>query len=1331
MDFREIQLETSPEIKANPISKLFLLWLFPFLRKGSKADLNAGDVYKALPEDSSARLGTTVQVEWDKERKRANAENRQPKLWRVLRSIIWKKYLVVVLVCCFDELFLRTVQPLALKNFIRTFREDTEDPDVRKKQFLYAGALVGCTVGHAILFQKLINATMHIGMKMRLGISSVIYRKILKLRKSDSEQTNVGKLINLLSSDVSRLDQVFNLLHCFVIAPFQLAIFSYLLWSELGVASLGGVGCILFILPLQVLIGRFSMYYRTRIAKRTDERGRFLNEIISGVRLIKMYAWEKPFASVVAKLRRSEIVFIRRSLYLKGIFVSGLNIAWKIIPFAALILYVALGNILTADKAFFSIAVFNVILQAIMNRIPNAASQLGECLASLNRIEFYLLSKENQSSNSVEFMCNEILENGKSKHQNVNGAKQKALEPRILMSNYSASWTDIQQTLKNVCVNLEGNNLVVVVGHVGSGKSSFLNAILSELPITTGNCQVQGRLSYASQEAWIFPSSLRQNILFGLDMDSERYWKTIKLCCLSDDLKQFPDGDLTLVGERGVALSGGQKARVNLARAVYQDADIYLFDDPLSAVDTRVSKSLFNECIKEHLDKKLRILVTHQLQYLPFADHIIVLNREGGIWSQGTYEELKKSEIDFASLIDEEYFNANNEQDELADEGEIKEIGIERRRSSATEDKNDPKSEIKSLLTGNGNPIMRRNDEQKDVGSVGIGTYFRYFKSGGSYIAIGFLLIGFFATQFLHSFIDYWLSLWTNSVAENEDLNSRKTNITTINSAVLSNFTGTVFPLAEDNDESTEQNFYVYVYCGLVGLFIFVVIFRSIVFFWYCMRISINLHDGMFESLVRAPVKFFDDNPSGRVMNRFTKDLNHIDEHLPIAFFDFVVILLSLFGTLIINVAANYYTAVPSAILLFSLWKIRGFYLSSARDLKRLEALAKSPMFTHVTMTVQGLTTIRALKAESRILEQFEKIQDAHTAVYYMIFVSSRWFALWLEMMSSAFLAVVSFGFLLITSSSESGSVGVALSTIMALAGALQWGIRQSAETENYMTCVQRAFEYSNLKPEAPLEKTDDTKLHQNWPNQGRICFEKVSLSYDGLHENRVLKEINFSTAPKEKIGIVGRTGAGKSSLITALFRLTEPDGVISIDDVSVDDIGLHTLRSKISIIPQDPVLFTGSLRYNLDPFDEFVDDQLWRVLQEVDLHDAVQSLDYQVADGGSNFSVGQRQLVCLARAILRKNQILVLDEATANVDPATDHLVQNTIRTKFSDCTILTIAHRLQSVLDSDRIMVLDGGKIVEFDSPEILLQNEEGVFCSMMKHTQTDELLETKVLS
>ncbi|CAL8111765.1 unnamed protein product [Orchesella dallaii] len=1306
MDFHEKGLKPSPEIKANPISKLFLLWLLPLLRKGAKKDLNAEDVYKTLPANCSSRLGIAVHEEWDKERKLANCENRQPKLWRVVRRIIWKKYMIILIICCFDELILRTAQPLALRNFIRTFRENSDDPDVRKNQFIYAGALVICTFGHAIIYNKLTEISINMGMKMRVGVSSVIYRKILKIRKADFEHANVGKLINLLSGDVSRLDQAMNLLHCFVIAPFQLAIFSYLLWNELGIACLGGVGCILFILPFQVWVGKFSMYFRNHIAKSTDERGRFLNEIIGGVRLIKMYAFEKPFATVVAKLRRKEIKFIRRSLYLKGMFVSVRSIASKIIPFAALILYVALGNALTAEKAFFSISVFNIIMVAIMHRLPQAASQVGECLASLNRIEKFLLSKEGILNVSTIGKTGNLQAEAKAKNpENDNGSQEAMFEPVLLMDNYSASWIESQQTLKNISLQLKGNKLVIVIGHVGSGKSSFLNAILTELPITTGNCQVQGQLSYASQEAWIFPSSIRQNILCGLQMDSERYWKITKLCCLSDDLKQFPDGDLTLVGERGVVLSGGQKARVNLARAIYQNADIYLFDDPLSAVDTRVSKSLFNECIKEYLDGKLRILVTHQLQYLPFADHIIVLNREGGIWSQGTYAELKNSEIDFTSLIKREYVNEDDSRDEEGAVINITRNGFTRRESVTSEEKNDNKCESNGLLEGKAK--VPKNEEKKDVGSVGIGTYFQYFKLGGSYIITLLLCLGFIMSQLLTNGTDYWLSLWTNSVAE---IDGARIGATMRNLANSSDVVG-------DTNESWSQNFYAYVYCGLVGIFMFIVVFRSVIFFWYCMRISVNLHDLMFETVIRTPVKFFDENPSGRILNRFTKDLNHIDEQLPISFFDFISIYLALFGVITISVLSNYYTAFPSFILLVALWKIRGFYLLSARALKRLEALAKSPTFTHITMTVQGLTTIRALNAERRMLDQFEKIQDAHTAVFYMEFVAGRWFAISLEMMSAMFLAVVSFGFLFLTSSTESGNVGVALSTILGLAGGLQWGVRQSAETENYMTSVQRAFEYCNLKPEAPLEKTDDTKLHQNWPNQGRICFEKVSLSYDGLHENRVLKELNFSTAPKEKIGIVGRTGAGKSSLITALFRLTEPDGVISIDDVAVDDIGLHTLRSKISIIPQDPVLFTGSLRYNLDPFDEFVDDQLWRVLQEVDLHDAVQSLEYQVADGGSNFSVGQRQLVCLARAILRKNQILVLDEATANVDPATDQLVQNTIRTKFSDCTILTIAHRLQSVLDSDRIMVLDVGKIVEFDSPAVLLQNENGAFSTMMK--------------
>ncbi|ODN04666.1 Multidrug resistance-associated protein 4 [Orchesella cincta] len=1192
MGFHEIRLETSPKIKANPISKLFHLWLLPFLRKGSKKDLTYEDVYEALPEDSSSKLGSIVRAQWDKECKLANSETRQPKLWRAVCRIIWKEYLVIVIIVCFDELGLRIIQPLALRSFIRTFRENTADDDVRKRQFIYAGVLALCALLHPTIYSKLGEFCMHIGMKMRLGTSSIIYEKILKIRKADSEQANVGKLINLLSGDVSRLDQAFSILHVFVTAPVHLGVFSYLLWNELGIASLAGLGCIFFILPFQ--------------AKRTDERGRFLNEIVSGIRLIKMYAWEKPFSEVVAKLRRKEIKFIRRHLYLRGMSISLHSMAWKMIPFASLILYAALGNTLTADKAFFTIAVFNIMLLAIMTRLPNAASQVGECLASLNRIEAFLLNKESESSLNTQKFVGKCQETDKNP-QNDNNTQQGAIVPSILMANYSASWKESQQTLKSLNLSLQGNKLILIVGHVGAGKSSFLNAILSELPITTGNCHLQGRLSYASQEAWIFPSSLRQNILFGLEMDTERYWKTIKLCCLSDDLKQFPDADLTLVGERGVALSGG----------------VFRW--------------------------KAENIGDTSTQYLPFADHIIVLNREGGIWGQGTYEELKNSEVDFTSLINKEYFNGDDQYNEEEVTG-VTQNGLNRRESVTSEDKNTQKSEFKSLLDGKS--TVRKNDEKKDVGSVGLRTYFRYFKLGGSHILTMLLWMAFIMVQLLNNGTDYWLSLWTNAVAKVDEPDTVELHEQTNSSTVAAN-----------SDELSNQNFYAYVYCGLIGIFISIVVFRSIIFFWYCMRISINLHDFMFGSLVRTSVKFFDDNPSGRIMNRFTKDLNQIDEHLPITFFDFMSVYLSLFGVVAINVLSNYYAVVPAFILLVSLWKIREFYLLSARDLKRLDAVAKSPMFTHVTNTVQGLTTIRALKAENRMVDQFEKIQDAHTAVYYMSFITGRWFSMWLEIMSATFLAVVSFGFILLTSSADSGNVGVALSTILGLAGGLQWGIRQSAETENYMTSVQRAFEYCNLTPEAPLKNMNDSKVSNEWPNAGRISFKNVSLSYDNLKDNKVLKELTFMTSSKEKVGIVGRTGAGKSSLITALFRLTEPEGVISIDDVPIHDIGLHALRSKISIIPQDPVLFTGSLRYNLDPFDEFVDDQLWRVLQEVDLHNAVQSLDNQVADGGSNFSLGERQLICLARAILRKNRILVLDEATANCDPATDHLVQHTIR--------------------------------------------------------------------
>ncbi|CAL8104285.1 unnamed protein product [Orchesella dallaii] len=1144
-------------------------------------------------------------------------------------------------------------------------------------------------------------ALQHIGMKCRVACCSLVYRKSLELSKAAQGKTTVGQIINIMGNDVIRFDTNLLFLSYLFIGPIQLAIFAYFLYDEVGPSGMAGVGFVVFLIPIEYWIGKQFTKNRFNIAQRTDERGRVMNEIIIAMRVIKMYAWEKPFSTMVDKIRKFEVKSLKKLAFLRAMYLSLYISSSRLVTYCVFIAYILTNHPLTADKVFFILTIFSTVRQVMISYFPTAAAAIGELFVSMNRIETFLLLEDQDQSANTHFKIGPAVQT------------EKETVASILMNDAEAKWNKDKIALQNFSLDLRGDQLVMVVGSVGSGKTSLLHALLGELPVTGGTCTVNGRTAYASQEAWIFGGNVRQNILFGNEFEESRYNEVVKVCALEDDFKQLPHGDSTIVGERGVALSGGQKARVNLARGLYQKADIYLMDDPLSAVDSRVSRHIFEQCMKAHLTGYLRILCTHQLQYLPQADHILVLD-EGKIKCQGTYQHLVDEGIDFISLMSTDSVD-----------------GLER-KSSVVKPEEVPKE--------------KKQDEKKPEaqaekmagGSVTWGTYWEYLKGSESYFGIFMLFIAFLSSQLAFVLADLWLSRWTSAEERRMNKNVTSSGTTTTTTENSFRFFGNENEYYDGNDNHFDsdsmsrhtwipkdddvdymgEDIYLYVYTGIVVAIFVLTKFRAIYFFMFCIKISINVHNKMFVSLVRAPMKFFDDNPSGRVMNRFTKDIGAMDELLPYAFFDAITIFLLMISMVILIIVSNYYMSIPTGILIIGLFAMRQYFIKTARDVKRIEAISRSPIFTHVAASSQGLVTIRSAKRQSILSEQFDGHQDLHSSTWYTFISANRWFGIWLEVMSVVYLCVVTLSFLILSTvtSYKSSDVGLAISSALSLTGIFQWGMRQSAETENLMTSVERAMEYAKLEPEAALESKPDKKPPKGWPSTGEIQFKDYYLAYE---EKDVVKGLNFTIRGKEKIGIVGRTGAGKSSIIAGLFRMTEPRGDLFIDGVRVNDIGLHDLRSNISIIPQDPVLFSGTMRYNLDPFDQFKDDELWGVINEVKLKEAVPALDVKVSDGGNNFSVGERQLVCLARAILRKNRIIVMDEATANVDPTTDNFIQNTIRTKFSDCTIITIAHRLNSIIDCDKVLVLDNGFLKEYDHPHRLLQYPDGHLSSMVKHT------------
>ncbi|XP_036687855.1 multidrug resistance-associated protein 4 isoform X7 [Balaenoptera musculus] len=1179
-------LPVYPEVKPNPLqdanlcSRVLFWWLNPLFKIGHKRRLEEDDMYSVLPEDRSKHLGEELQGYWDQEVLRAEKATREPSLTKAIIKCYWKSYLVLGIFTLIEE-STRVVQPIILGKIIGYFENyNPTDSAALYEAYGYAGVLSACTLVLAILHHLYFYHVQCAGMRLRVAMCHMIYRKALRLSNLAMGKTTTGQIVNLLSNDVNRFDQVTIFLHFLWAGPLQAIIVTILLWMEVGISCLAGMAVLIILLPLQSCIGKLFSSLRSKTAAFTDTRIRTMNEVITGIRIIKMYGWEKSFADLITSLRRKEISKILRSSYLRGMNLASFFVASKIIVFVTFTTYVLLGNVITASRVFVAVTLYGAVRLTVTLFFPSAVEKVSEAVVSIRRIKNFLLLDEITQ-------CNPQLPSG-------------------------------------------GKMIVDV-------------------------------------------------------QDFTAFW--------DKDLQVLEDGDLTVIGDRGTTLSGGQKARVNLARAVYQDADIYLLDDPLSAVDAEVSRHLFELCICQALYQKITILVTHQLQYLKAASQILIL-KDGEMMQKGTYTEFLKSGIDFGSILKKE-----NEETEPSTVPGTPTLRNRTFSESSVWSQQSSRPSLKDAAPEDQdteNIQVTLSEESRLEGKVGFKAYRNYFTAGAHWCIIIFLIPVNIAAQVAYVLQDWWLSYWAN---EQSALN------------VTVNGQGNV-------TEKLDLYWYLGIYSGLTVSAVLFGIARSLLVFYVLVSSSQTLHNQMFESILRAPVLFFDRNPIGRILNRFSKDIGHMDDLLPLTFLDFIQTFLQVIGVVGVAVSVIPWIAIPLVPLGIIFFVLRRYFLQTSRDVKRLESTTRSPVFSHLSSSLQGLWTIRAYNAEERFQELFDAHQDLHSEAWFLFLTTSRWFAVRLDAICAIFVIVVAFGSLILAKTLDAGQVGLALSYALTLMGMFQWCVRQSAEVENMMISVERVIEYTDLEKEASWEY--QKRPPPSWPQEGVIVFDNVNFSYS-LDGPLVLKHLTALIKSREKVGIVGRTGAGKSSLIAALFRLSEPEGKIWIDKVLTTEIGLHDLRKKMSIIPQEPVLFTGTMRKNLDPFNEHTDEELWNALEEVQLKEAIEDLpakmDTELAESGSNFSVGQRQLVCLARAILRKNRILIIDEATANVDPRTDELIQKKIREKFAQCTVLTIAHRLNTIIDSDRIMVLDSGRLKEYDEPYVLLQNRDGLFYKMVQ--------------
>nr|AIB06822.1 ABCC2 [Spodoptera exigua] len=1217
--------------KPNILSRIFVWWIFPVLITGNKRDVEEDDLIVPSKKFNSERQGEYFERYWFEEVSAAERENREPSLWKALRRAYWVQYMpgaIFVLIIS----ALRTVQPLLFSQLLSYWSVDSDMQQLDAG--LYALAMLGinfitmmCT-HHNNLF------VMRFSMKVKIAASSLLFRKLLRMSQVSVGDVAGGKLVNLLSNDVARFDYAFMFLHYLWVVPLQVGVVLYFVYDAAGWAPYVGLfGVIIIILPLQAGLTKLTGVVRRMTAKRTDRRIKLMSEIINGIQVIKMYAWEKPFQLVVKAARAYEMSALRKSIFIRSTFLGFMLFTERSVMFLTVLTLALTGNMISANLIYPIQQYFGIITMNVTLILPMAFASFSEMLISLERIQGFLLLDERsdiQITPKVNGAGSKLFNNSKkggldtgivlpTKYSptETNIARPIQEEPNmadypVQLNKVSASWADVndtkEMTLKNISLRVRKNKLCAVIGPVGSGKTSLLQLLLKELPVASGNLSISGTMSYASQEPWLFPATVRENILFGLDYDVAKYKEVCKVCSLLPDFKQFPYGDLSLVGERGVSLSGGQRARINLARAIYREADIYLLDDPLSAVDANVGRQLFDGCIKGYLSGKTCILVTHQIHYLKAADFIVVLN-EGSIENMGSYDVLMKTGTEFSMLLSDQ---ASEGTDTDKKERPAMMRGIS--KVSVKSDDNDGEEKIQVLEA-----------EERQSGSLKWDVLARYMKAVNSWCIVLMAFLVLVITQGAATTGDYWLSFWTNQVdAYIKDLPEGENPDPALNAQVGLLTTGQ----------------YLIVLGSLILAIIVLTQLRIISFVVMTMRASENLHNTIYEKLIVAIMRFFDTNPSGRVLNRFSKDMGAMDELLPRSMLETVQMYLSLASVLVLNATALPWTLIPTSVLMFVFVFLLKWYINAAQAVKRLEGTTKSPVFGMINSTISGLSTIRSSNSQDRLLTSFDDAQNLHTSAFYTFLGGSTAFGLYLDALCLIYLGIVMSIFILgdFGELIPVGSVGLAVSQSMVLTMMLQMAAKFTADFLGQMTAVERVLEYTKLPTEENME-TGPTTPPKGWPSAGEVTFSNVYLKYSP-DDPPVLKDLNFAIKSGWKVG-------------------------------------------------------------------------------EVELKESIPALDYKVSEGGSNFSMGQRQLVCLARAILRSNKILIMDEATANVDPQTDALIQKTIRKQFATCTVLTIAHRLNTIMDSDRVLVMDQGVAAEFDHPYILLSNPNSKFSSMVKET------------
>ncbi|XP_057446133.1 ABC transporter C family member 10-like [Lotus japonicus] len=1248
----------TPFAKARFFSRMSFWWLNPLMKRGQERTLHDEDMPK-LWESERAERCYFLFVEQLNRQKQKDPSSRSSLLWTLIlchqREILISGFFALLKVLTLSSC------PVILNAFVLASEDNGN--------FKYEGYALAISLFFVKIIESLSQRQWYfrcklVGMKVKSLLTAAIYKKQLRLSNAARLIHSGGEITSYVTIDAYRVGEFPFWFHQTWTTILQLCIALLVLIRAVGLATIASLVVIVLTVLFNAPLAKLQHKFLSKLLVARDERLKASSEALVNVKVLKFYAWEIHFKDAIQSLRNVELKWLSSVLLQKA---YNVIIYWSAPMFVSAATFMAcyfLKVPLHANNLFTFVATLRLVHDPI-STIPDVIGVVIQAKIAFARIVKFLEEPELQREN-VRKVC--FVEQ---------------LKGTILINSADFSWecNASKPTLRNINLKVSPGQKIAICGEVGSGKSTLLAAILGEIPYTKGNIEVYGKFAYVSQTAWIQRGTIQENILFGSALDVQRYQETLHRSSLVEDLELFPHGDLTEIGERGVNLSGGQKQRIQLARALYQNADVYILDDPFSAVDAHTATNLFNKYLLEGLTGKTVLLVTHQVDFLPAFDSVLLMS-DGKSLQAAPYHDLLTSSQEFQDLV--------NAHKETASSDRLVDFTSSQRHSNSGREIIQPfkQKQYKEL---NGDQLIKQ--EERERGDTGFKPYLQYLNQSRGYI--------YFSASCLCFLMFVICQITQNSwMAANVD----------------------------NPHVSTLQLILVYMLIGVGStIFLMIRIFLSVALGF---QSSKSLFSQLMNSLFRAPISFYDSTPLGRILSRVSADLSIVDLDLPLNLAYTVGGAISYYADLIVLTAITWQVLFITIPMVYVVLRLQRHYYACAKEFMRMEGTTKSSVANHVAETVAGSMTIRAFEGEDRFFRRNLDLIDANASPFFHIFSSSEWLIQRLETVYAIVLCSTALCMVMLPPGTlTSGFIGMALSYGLSLNESLVYSVQSQCILANYIVSIERLSQYMHIPSEAQ-EVVEGNRPPVNWPVAGKVEIEDLQIRYRP-EEPLVLHGITCTFEGGHKIGIVGRTGSGKSTLIGALFRLVEPaGGKIIVDGIDISSIGLHDLRSSIGIIPQDPTLFIGTVRYNLDPLSQHSDQEIWEVLGKCQLREAVKDkggLDTSVVEDGSNWSTGQRQLFCLGRVLLRRSRILVLDEATASIDNATDLILQKTIKTEFADCTVITVAHRIPTVMNCTMVLAINEGKLAEYDEPMKLMKRERSLFRQLVQeywsHFQSTE--------